>query len=205
MLKRESQHETHMSSQKELALTEAQALIATLKMRFESHPQRHPGIAWQEVATRITAFLSGNPSQKQKLWSLAEMERTGGEPDVVGTDESSGEFLICDCSAETPKDRRSLCYDRAGLDSRKDFKPETSALEMAEAMGIEMLTESQYRSLQQLGSFDAKTSSWIITPPSVRTLGGALFADFRYGQVFVYHNGAGSYYAVRGFRGMLKL
>jgi hypothetical protein len=173
-------------------------LLTTLTVRFEKNSKRHPGINWESVQQRLEA----NPA---KLWSLSEMERTGGEPDVVGYDEETGEYIFFDCSAETPKGRRSICYDREGLDSRKEFKPENTAMDMAADMGIEMLTEEQYRDLQKLGKFDTKTSSWIKTPDAIRKLGGAIYADFRYEHVFVYHNGASSYYAVRGFRGALRV
>lgn len=159
---------------------------------------RHKGLEWSDVQKRLEA-------NSDTIWSLSEMERTGGEPDVIGHDKKSGEFLFADCSAETPKERRSLCFDKEALDSRKEHKPDGSAVEMAEAMGIEILSEDQYRELQKLGKFDLKTSSWVQTPDAIRKLGGALFCDRRYDNVFVYHNGASSYYAVRGFRGMLKL
>lgn len=184
--------------QKELPTEQSVELLGLLKSRFEKNIKRHAGLVW----TTVQARLEADPG---KMWSLNEMERTGGEPDVVGLDEKTGEVLFCDCSAESPQGRRSICYDRAGLDSRKEFKPATSALEMAAAMGIELLTAEQYRNLQQLGKFDAKTSSWLATPDNIRKLGGAIFADYRYGTVFVYHNGAGSYYAARGFRGMLRV
>lgn len=183
---------------KALALNEKNELLNTLKTRFEKNTNRHKGLEWQAVAAKLEA----NP---EKLWSLQEMERTGGEPDVVGIDPQTGEYLFYDCAAETPKGRRSICYDREALDSRKEHKPENSAIDMAQAIGITILNETEYRHLQQLGKFDAKTSSWIATPPAIRKLGGALFADFRYNTVFVYHNGASSYYAVRGFRGSLKV
>ncbi len=181
-------------------LTTAQrvALIATLRSRFEKHMSRHQGHTWTDVQARLE-------SSSAKLWSLNEMERTGGEPDVIGRDASSGEYLFCDCSSESPNGRRRVCYDREGLESRKEHKPEHSAVELAAEFGIELLTEVQYRALQQLGVFDAKTSSWLVTPAAIRTLGGALFGDFRYGQVFVYHNGAQSYYGARGFRGLLRV
>lgn len=177
-------------------LTSAQRdeLMKTLQSRFEKHPARHPSLVWPQVLRR----LEGNP---EKLFSLYEMERTGGEPDVVGIDEKTQAVLFFDCAQETPAGRRNVCYDRAALDSRKNFKPETSAMELADAMGITLLTEDQYRLLQQLGEFDLKTSSWILTPPEIRKRGGALFCDRRYNHVFTYHNGAESYYAVRGFRG----
>lgn len=173
-------------------------LLATLKLRFEKNPKRHPGIAWDSVVERLK-------SRPEKLRSLAAMEATGGEPDVVGRDEKAGEVVFVDCSAESPVGRRSLCYDREALDARKEHKPEGGATEMAAAMGVELLTERQYRELQTLGAFDLKTSSWIATPPAIRKLGGALFCDRRYDTVFVYHNGAQSYYAARGFRGALKV
>ncbi|MBS1665986.1 MAG: DUF4256 domain-containing protein [Bacteroidetes bacterium] len=173
-------------------------LFSILKTRFGKNMQRHQGLEWAPVQAK----LERDP---EKCWSLNEMERTGGEPDIVGFDKKTGEFIFYDCSAETPEERRSICYDREALDSRKEYKPEGSAMDMAAAMGIEMLTEEQYRTLQKLGEFDTKTSSWIITPPDIRKLGGALFADRRYNTVFVYHNGASSYYAARGFRGSLRV
>lgn len=173
-------------------------LLATLKARFEKHPKRHAGLQWAEVLKRIEA----SPA---KLQALQEMEQTGGEPDVIGRDGKTGEFLFCDCSAESPEGRRSLCFDREALDSRKENKPAGCATEMAAAIGIELLGEEEYRKLQTLGSFDLKTSSWVQTPAAIRKLGGALFCDRRYDQVFLYHNGAQSYYAARGFRGMLRV
>ena len=173
-------------------------LLTALKTRFEKHMKRHPGIKWKDVQARLD-------TRSEKLRSLAEMEASGGEPDVVGQDPKSGEYVFCDCSAETPSGRRSLCYDRAALDARKEAKPVSSALDVATAMGIALLTEDEYRALQQLGEFDLKTSSWIATPPAIRKLGGALFCDRRYDTVFVYHNGAQSYYAARGFRGSLRV
>jgi hypothetical protein len=173
-------------------------LLQTLRARFAKNPGRHAGISWDAVQARLEA-------SPDKLRSLHEMERTGGEPDVVGRDAATGEILFCDCSPESPVGRRSLCYDRRALDARKENKPQGNALEMAASMGIEVLTEAQYRELQQLGEFDRKTSSWVITPPNIRGLGGALFGDRRYGQVFIYHNGAESYYAARGFRGRLAV
>lgn len=173
-------------------------LLQTLKERFKKNMPRHKDIDWDKVQQK----LEKNPD---KLWSLDEMETTGGEPDVVGYDKATGEYLFYDCSAETPKGRRSICYDHQALESRKEHKPKDSALNMAADMGIEILSEEEYRSLQKLGNFDTKTSSWIKTPTEIRKLGGAIFADFRYGQVFVYHNGAESYYAVRGFRGSLRV
>ena len=174
------------------------ALIRALQARFEKHPHRHQGLAW----TTVQARLEADPG---KLWSLHEMERTGGEPDVVGHDLKTGECLFVDCSAESPSGRRSLCYDRAALEARKEHKPKNSAVDLAAAMGIEILTEEQYRQLQTLGEFDRKTSSWVQTPPEIRTLGGAIFCDRRYNHVFTYHNGAESYYAARGFRGAVKV
>jgi len=187
-----------MGNKKELSAAQREELLGTLKARFEKNKHRHQGIAWADVQARLEA-------NAPKLWSLHQMEETGGEPDVVGVDSATGEFIFYDCAAETPKGRRSVCYDREGLDSRKEFKPENNAVDMADDMGIELLSEAQYRQLQQLGTFDTKTSSWIKTPASIRKLGGALFADHRYGQMFVYHNGAQSYYAVRAFRGVLRV
>jgi hypothetical protein len=178
---------------------EREALIDALKARFEQHMHRHPGMAWAEVLARLKASPAG-------LRSLHEMEMTGGEPDVIGLAPGGGGFVVfCDCAAESPPGRRSVCYDREGLDSRKEHKPENNAIDMASAMGISLLTEAQYRELQKLGAFDTKTSSWVLTPPDIRTLGGALFCDRRYGTVFTYHNGAPSYYASRGFRGSLTV
>jgi len=183
---------------KKLPASQSKELIAILKTRFEKNTPRHKGINWPAVQTRLEA----DPG---KLWSLNEMEMTGGEPDVIGADKKTGEFLFVDCSAESPKGRRSICFDHAALESRKEHKPADSAENMAADMGIELLTEDQYRQLQQLGEFDLKTSSWISTPAPIRKLGGALFCDRRYNTVFLYHNGAESYYAARGFRGMLKV
>lgn len=173
-------------------------LIKLLQARFDKHPKRHKGIDWPTVEKRLK-------TQTGKLWSLLEMENTGGEPDVIGMDKKTGECFFVDCAAESPKGRRSICYDRAALDARKENKPKTSAMDMAAAMGIEILTEAQYRQLQTLGAFDTKTSSWILTPAPIRKLGGAVFCDRRYDTVFLYHNGADSYYAARGFRGLLKV
>lgn len=186
------------TDKKELSPEQGQELLDTLKARFEKNMNRHKNLKWADVQARLEAHA-------EKLWSLYEMEATGGEPDVVGYDESTGEYIFYDCSAESPKGRRSLCYDRAALNARKEYKPENSALDMAAAMGVELLTEEQYRGLQQLGKFDQKTSSWIKTPDTIRKLGGAIFCDRRYDTVFVYHNGADSYYAARGFRGVLKI
>jgi hypothetical protein len=185
---------------KELSSEQREELLKTLKVRFEKNMNRHKGLEWAKVQAKLDT-----PAGKEKLWSLYEMERTGGEPDVVGYDRETGEFLFYDCSPESPVGRRSVCYDREGLESRKEHKPENNAMDMASAMGIELLTEEQYRELQRLGNFDTKTSSWIKTPPEIRKLGGALFADYRYGKVFVYHNGAQSYYSARGFRGSLRV
>jgi len=173
-------------------------VLATLKNRFENNPQRHPDLVWPNIVAKLEAAPG-------KLWSLYEMEQSGGEPDVIGYDRAMGEFLFADCAAETPKGRRSLCYDQAALAARKENKPQGSACGMAEDMGIEVLDEVQYRELQKLGVFDQKTSSWLKTPEPMRKLGGALFGDSRYGRVFVYHNGAESYYAARGFRGLLRV
>jgi hypothetical protein len=185
-------------SKMELSQEEAGELLDILRNRFEKNMQRHKDLKWAKVQSRLEA-------NNEKLWSLHEMEKTGGEPDVTDYDETTGEYIFCDCSPESPKGRRSVCYDREGWESRKEHKPENNAVDMAADMGIELLTEEQYRNLQKLGKFDAKTSSWIVTPQSIRKEGGALFADFRYGQVFVYHNGAQSYYGVRGFRGSLRV
>lgn len=181
-----------------LSVQESEALLSLLKIRFDKNINRHKDIEW----SKVEAKLKSNPD---KLWSLNEMERTGGEPDVIGYNKDVDEYLFCDCATETPKGRRSICYDRAALDSRKEFKPENTALDLANEMGIEILDEDNYRALQKLGKFDMKTSSWIKTPENIRKLGGALFADYRYETVFVYHNGASSYYAARAFRGILKV
>jgi hypothetical protein len=185
-------------SKKELSAEHAQALLGELKTRFEKNMSRHKGIEWKQVQQKLEA----NP---EKLWSLDAMEETGGEPDVVGYDQKTDEYLFYDCAAESPKGRRSLCYDRKALDSRKEHKPQGSAVDLATSMGIALLTEEEYRNLQQLGSFDLKTSSWIQTPDAIRKLGGALFCDRRYNTVFLYHNGAESYYAARAFRGSLRV
>jgi len=186
------------SNKKELLPKQRVELLTELKTRFEENMNRHNGLQWAKVETKLEA-------DTKKLWSLFEMERTGGEPDVVGFDRKTGEIIFYDCAAESPKGRRSLCYDRQGLESRKEHKPENNAIDMAAAMGIELLTEEQYRELQQLGEFDTKTSSWLQTPSDIRKLGGAIFGDYRFGRVFVYHNGAESYYAARGFRGSLSV
>ncbi len=185
-------------NKKEISPEQGSALLKTLKARFEKHMHRHVDLEWAVVQTKLAA----NP---EKLWSLNEMESTGGEPDVVGQDQHSGEYIFYDCSAESPKGRRSLCYDREALESRKEYKPRDSAMGMAKDMGIEILTEEQYRALQNLGEFDTKTSSWVKTPAEIRKLGGALFCDRRYDHVFTYHNGAESYYGARGFRGSLRV
>ncbi len=181
-----------------LSLEQRKELIEVLKARFEKNMNRHKDLEWAKVQAKLEA----NP---EKLWSLNEMERTGGEPDVVGHDKKKDEYIFFDCSAESPKGRRSVCYDREALESRKKHKPENNAIDMATAMGIELLTEEQYRDLQKLEHFDKKTSSWVQTPADIRELGGALFCDYRFGHVFVYHNGAESYYGVRGFRGSLRV
>ncbi len=181
-----------------LSPAQYEELLGTLKARFEKHMNRHKGLAWSKVEAKLE-------TDSGKVWSLSEMERTGGEPDVVGYDKKSGEFIFCDCSAESPTGRRSVCYDRKALDARKKNKPKNCAQDMAVSMEIEILTEEQYRELQTLGEFDLKTSSWISTPADIRKLGGALFCDRRYDTVFVYHNGADSYYANRGFRGELRV
>jgi hypothetical protein len=186
------------SNKNNLSAKQREALLRALKARFEKNMNRHKGLEWAKVQTKLEA-------NTEKLWSLSEMERTGGEPDVVGFDKKTGEYIFCDCSAESPNGRRSVCYDQEALESRKEHKPKNNAMGMAAAMGIELLTEEQYRELQKLGKFDAKTSSWVKTPPEIRKLGGAIFADFRYGNVFVYHNGAESYYAARAFRGSLRV
>ncbi len=183
---------------KKLSPDQIAELLGELKERFEQNMRRHKGLKWVDVEAKLKA-------SPEKMWSLAEMERTGGEPDVVGVDKRSGEYVFVDCSDETPKGRRSLCYDQAAWDSRKEHKPADSACNLAAAMGIELLTEEQYFDLQALGEFDLKTSSWLQTPADVRALGGAIFGDCRFGRVFIYHNGAESYYAARGFRGSLKI
>jgi hypothetical protein len=186
------------TTKKKLSAEEREKLLKTLKARFEKNSSRHKGITWDKVLAKLDA-------SPQKLWSLSIMEETDGEPDVVGFDKKTGEYIFMDCSAESPKGRRSICYDDEALESRKEHKPADSAMEMAASMGVEMLDEEQYRELQQLGHFDTKTSSWLKTPDAIRKLGGAIFGDYRYGQVFIYHNGAESYYAARGFRGSLRV
>ena len=185
-------------SKKDLSPEQGKQLLRALKARFETNMNRHEGLEWAKVQAKLEAHA-------EKLWSISEMEGTGGEPDVVGHDKKTGEYIFYDCSPESPKDRRSLCYDREALDSRKENKPKGSALDMADAMGIELLTEEEYRGLQKLGEFDTKTSSWVRTPAAIRKLGGALFCDRRFDTVFLYHNGAESYYAARGFRCSLKV
>jgi len=197
-MKQSRKAKTEMQRAKDMKAKQREELLRALKGRFEKNMNRHKGLEWAKVQAKLEA-------NTEKLWSLNEMERTGGEPDVVGYDKKTDECIFYDCSAESPKGRRSVCYDREGLESRKEHKPENNAIDMAAAMGIELLTEEQYRELQQLGNFDTKTSSWVKTPSDIRELGGALFADFRYGNVFVYHNGAQSYYGARGFRGSLRV
>jgi hypothetical protein len=187
-----------VETKKKLSPKQHEELLGALKARFENNMNRHKGLEWAKVQAKLEAGT-------EKLWSLNEMEITGGEPDVVGFDKKTREYIFYDCSAESPKGRRSLCYDRQALESRKEHKPKNNAIDMAAAMGVELLTEEQYRELQKLGNFDTKTSSWITTPSEIRKLGGALFADYRYGNVFVYHNGADSYYAARAFRGSLRV
>lgn len=187
-----------VKTEKELSPGQREELLRALQARFEKNMNRHQGVEW----TKVKARLEGSA---EKLWSLGEMERTGGEPDVVGHDKKTGEYIFYDCSAESPKDRRSLCYDREALEARKENKPKNNAMDVAAAMGIELLTEEQYRELEKLGEFDTKTSSWVKTTAAIRKLGGALFCDRRYDTVFVYHNGAESYYAARGFRGSLRV
>jgi hypothetical protein len=191
-------HQPLKRNKKELSPEQRKELLGVLKARFEKNMDRCKGLEWAHVQAKLEA-------NTEKLWSLNEMERTGGEPDVVGHDKKTGEYIFYDCAAESPKDRRSLCYDREALDSRKENKPKGSAMDMANAMGIELLTEEQYRGLQKLGEFDTKTSSWVRTPSAIRKLGGALFCDRRFDTVFVYHNGAESYYAGRAFRGSLRV
>ncbi len=187
-----------MGNKKELSLKQLEELIGALKIRFEKNMNRHKGFEWVKIQAKLEA-------NAEKMWSLSEMERTGGEPDVVAHDKGPDEYIFYDCSAESPQDRRNVCYDREALESRKEHKPKNSAVDMAASMGIELLTEEQYRELQKLGNFDIKTSSWIKTPADIRKPGGALFCDRRYNHIFVYHNGAESYYGGRGFRGLLKV
>ncbi len=197
-MKQSRKAKTEMQRAKDMKAKQREELLRALKARFEKNMKRHKGLEWAKVQTKLEA-------NTEKLWSLNEMERTGGEPDVVGYDKKTGEYIIYDCSAESPKGRRIVCYDREALESRKEFKPKDTAMDMAAAMGIEILTEEQYRELQKLGNFDTKTSSWLKTPSEIRKLGGAIFADRRYDHVFVFHNGADSYYGVRGFRGSLRV
>ena len=192
------------STKKQTEVT-AENLLEMLQKRFEKNMHRHKGIEWPKVQERLNSFMNGKKKEKQKFQSLLEMEKTGGEPDVIEFDQSTGEFIFADCSPETPKGRRSICYDREALESRKQHKPAHNALDMAAEMGIELLTEEQYFELQKHGPYDTKTSSWLITPKEVRKLGGALFGDYRFGRTFIYHNGADSYYGVRGFRGRLRV
>lgn len=187
-----------MANKKELSLDQCEELMEALKDRFEKNMDRHKGLEWAKVKAKLEA-------NTEKLWSLNEMEATGGEPDVVGYDNKTDEYIFYDCSAESPKGRRSVCYDNEALESRKEHKPKSSAIDMANSMGVELLNEEQYRELQKLGNFDAKTSSWVMTPSNIRKLGGAIFCDKRYDTVFVYHNGAESYYSSRGFRGALRV
>ena len=191
-------HQPLKRDQKDLGSEQRKELLGVLKARFEKNMNRHKGLEWDNAQARLEA-------NTEKLWSIYEMERTSGEPDVVGHDKNTGEYIFYDCSAESPKGRRCLCYDRQALESRKEHKPENSAIDLAAAMGIELLTEDEYRELQKLGNFDSKTSSWVKTPSDIRKLGGALFCDRRYNTVFLYHNGAESYYAARAFRGLLRV
>ncbi len=187
-----------MPENKYLSPEEREAVLNALRRRFEKNMKRHRGLDWLSIQAKLEADV-------EKLWSLSQMEKTGGEPDVIGFDKKSGEYVFCDCSGESPKGRRSVCYDYEAQESRKEHRPENNAVDMAAAMGIELLTEEQYRDLQKIENFDTKTSSWVKTPDVIRNLGGALFCDYRYGHVFVYHNGAQSYYAARGFRGLLRV
>lgn len=188
-------------AKKELSGKEREELLKGLKARFEKHTNRHKDLAWSKVQSR----LCGMEAQAEKLWSLNEMEKSGGEPDVVGLDKKTGEYIFFDCSPESPKGRAGVCYDREGLESRKEHRPKNTAIDMATAMGVELLTEEQYHELQRLGEFDTKTTTWVKTPPDIRKLGGALFGDRRFGRVFIYHNGAQSYYSARGFRASLRV
>jgi len=197
-MKQSRKVKTEMQRAKDMNAKQREELLGALKARFEINMNRHKGLEWAKAQAKLEAH-------PEKLWSLNEMERTGGEPDVVGYDKKTGEYIFNDCSAESPKGRRSVCYDREALESRKKNKPENNAMDMATTMGIELLAEEQYRELQKLGDFDTKTSSWVKTPAEIRKLGGALFCDRRYDHVFVYHNGAESYYAARGFRGSLRV
>jgi hypothetical protein len=189
---------SNIETKKQLLQEQHEEILKTLKARFEKNVNRHKGLEWAKILAKLE-------TNTEKLWSLNEMERTGGEPDVVGFDKQTGEYIFYDCSVESPNGRRNLCYDHEALESRKEFKPKDTSMDMSAAMGIEILTEEQYRELQKLGNFDTKTSSWLKTPSEIRKLGGAIFADRRYDHVFVYHNGASSYYGVRGFRGSLRV
>jgi Protein of unknown function (DUF4256) len=193
------------NSKNELSTKQIEELLRELKTRFEKNINRHKNIEWEKVQARLETNLPISKAGAKKMWSLNEMERTGGEPDVVGQDKTTGEYVFYDCSEESPKGRRSLCYDREALESRKEHKPKNNVIDAAAEMGIDLLTEEQYRELQKLGKFDLKTSSWVKTPTEIRKLGGAIFCDRRYDTVFVYHNGADSYYAARGFRGSIKI
>jgi hypothetical protein len=197
-MKQSRKGNTEVQRAKEITAKQREELLRALKARFEKNMNRHQDLEWAKVQAKLEA-------DAEKLWSLNQMERTGGEPDVVGHDKKTGEYIFYDCSAESPKGRRSVCYDREGLESRKEHRPDNSAMDMAADIGVELLTEEQYRELQTLGNFDTKTSSWLKTPSGIRKLGGALFGDRRYDHVFVYHNGAPSYYAARGFRGSLRV
>jgi hypothetical protein len=190
-----------VGTKKELSSQEREELLGALKARFEKNTNRHKGLEWAKVQSR----LSGIQANAEKLWSLGEMEKTGGEPDVVGHDQKTGEYIFFDCSPESPKGRAGFCYDREALDSRKEHKPKNSAMDVATAMGVELLTEEQYHQLQKLGEFDTKTTTWVKTPADIRKLGGAIFGDRRYGRVFIYHNGAQSYYSARGFRASVRV
>ena len=194
-----------MAVDKELPQERIEKLFTILKARFGKNESRHKGIAWPKVQAKLETCIAGTKAETAKIWSLNEMEETGGEPDVIAYDKKKDEYVFCDCSPESPKGRRSVCYDQDALESRKEHKPKNSAMGMAAEMGIELLTEEQYFELQKLGKFDTKSSSWIVTPPEVRKLGGAIFGDWRYGRVFIYHNGAESYYGARGFRGSLTV
>ncbi|HLT07848.1 MAG TPA: DUF4256 domain-containing protein [Cyclobacteriaceae bacterium] len=189
----------------QLSKDRIEELFQLLQKRFEKHQERHKELKWSEVKAKLEACLDGGKAKAGKIWSLNEMEETGGEPDVIGYDKAKDEYIFCDCSPESPKGRRSVCYDPEALESRKEHKPKHSALGMAKEIGIELLDEEQYVELQRLGRFDTKTSSWVATPSDVRKLGGAIFGDWRYGRVFIYHNGAESYYGARGFRGLLRI
>lgn len=194
-----------MTMDKKLPQKRIEELFRILETRFEKNQTRHEGLEWAKIKAKLEAALSGSKAKKDKIWSLNEMDETGGEPDVIGYDKDRDEYVFCDCSLETPKGRRSICYDPEALESRKEHKPKNSARGMAAEMGIELLTEEQYFELQKLGKFDTKTSSWLLTSSDIRERGGAIFGDWRYGRVFIYHNGAESYYGARGFRGLLRI